>query len=434
MAQYMETANEEEATEALRQFTIAKHYQDHWVPTSAPSTASFQSCACTSQEQVSENEFMNTDNGLFRPLFSYPSIPWLTTSSDGAPLSSSPYETTLPCPAQNYYPSPSHSAPSSSQLGGQPEPSMTPQEIQHWASNHNGLFLKSLRASVSALNFTVTARTPPLDNSGASSPGTPYMDYSGQNRNGNPSIAPIPAPASIPIPQYALTPVPHHFKPNNMVLERYGQPHAQPAQSSAGGNYLGHRSSTSNAREVLGLPDHKNCALFLTHIPVETTLHEIFNVIKTGAIFCLHINPPNGIHQTKAAKLAFMIPETAATFLAQINSINGIVLHGQRIRGRFNRNGYSLNKNTQSRVLLLEGPTPMMTLEYWTSHFAMWSEFELESYRLSPSRHGLSQMEFRFARIDGQAQTCLQVIVEDPTLQGVVQVAYGVDPCKPSMP
>jgi hypothetical protein len=164
-------------------------------------------------------------------------------------------------------------------------------------------------------------------------------------------------------------------------------------------------------------------------------LHEIFSVIKTGAVFCLHINPPTDIHRTKAAKLAFMTPEAAAAFLGQINSAYGVILRGQRIRGRYNRNGYIRNEyNWQSRVLLLEGPTPMMTLEYWTSRFAVFSEFELECYSLSPSSvNGRSKMEFRFARIDGQAQTCLQCIRLDPTLAGIMHVRYGPDPCGSSM-
>lgn len=430
----METASEKEATDALRQLTIANHYQNHGTP--APSTASFQSCTWTCPGQVTDNESesMETDNGLFRPLFSCSSAPWLTTFSGGVALSSSPDEITSP--AINFYPSPTHSAPSSSELSGLAERAMTQQEIQNWASTHNGLFLESLSASVSALNLTTTAQTLALEYSGtASSPGTSYMDYSGQYPNGNSFTALIPAPASAQRPQYALAPIPHQFRPNNMVLEKRGHLDAQSAQRHTSGNYLGSRSSSSNAREVLGLPDHENCALFLTHIPVEATLHELFSTIKTGAVFCLHINPPTSVHQTKAAKLAFMIPQAAAAFLAQINSINGVVLHGHRIRGRFNRNGYVRNEKTyQSRVLSLEGPTPMMILGYWTSRFAEFSEFELECYRLYPSRSaGLRKMEFRFARIDGQAQTCLQTIVHDPTLTGVVYVKYGIDPCEPSI-
>jgi len=431
MAQYMETTSEKEATDALRQLTIANHYQSHGTP--APSTASSQSCTwnCPGQVTDNESESMESDNGLFCPLFSCSSAPWLTFSG-GVALSSSSDE--IISPAMNLYPSRTHSVPSSSELSGLAERAMTQQEIQNWASTHNGLFLESLGASVSALNLTTTAQTLGFEYPGTtSSPSTSYIDYSGRYANGNSLTAPIPAPAFVQRPQYALAPIPHQFRPNNMVLKKRGHIDAQSAQRPTSGNYLGSRSSSSKAREVQGLPDHENCALFLTNIPVEATLQELFSTIKTGAVFCLHVNPPNSVHKTNAAKLAFMIPQAAAAFLAQINSINGIVLHGHRIQGRFNRNGYARNENPfQSRVLSLEGPTPMMTLEYWTSRFAEFSEFELECYRLYPSQNtGLRKMEFRFARIDGQAQTCLQAIVYDPTLTGVVHVKYGTDPCKP---
>lgn len=137
------------------------------------------------------------------------------------------------------------------------------------------------------------------------------------------------------------------------------------------------------------------------------------------------------MHLTKAAKLAFMNPEAAIAFLREIQSPRGVILGGSRIQGRYNRNGYARNPNVmQSRVLELLGPNPLMILANWTSHFAKFSEFELEAYRSYPSsHHGLTIMEFRFARIDGQAQTCLQCIRSDPNLTGVVQVRYAADPC-----
>jgi hypothetical protein len=220
-----------------------------------------------------------------------------------------------------------------------------------------------------------------------------------------------------------------------MVLEKMGVSVAQLPQELAGSNYLGNRHSPANTRRNPEIPYWENCALFLTKIPVETTLHDLFGVIKTGAVYCLHINPPTGMHRTKAAKLAFMSPEAAAAFLAEIRGPKGVVLHGQHIQGQYNRNAYARNEKAQSRVLKLIGPTPIMTFEFWTSHFAKFSEFELEDYRLTTEYpfSGMTEIVFRFARIDGQAQTCLQCIRTDPSLAGVVQVMYGNDPCGLSM-
>ena len=228
------------------------------------------------------------------------------------------------------------------------------------------------------------------------------------------------------------------FRPNDMVLyqllKQMGLTTQPPSQGLPGSNYRGQRQSPAMTREVQNLHPHQNCALFLTKIPVEVTLHEIFSVITTGAVFCLHINPPCGVHTTKAAKLAFMKPESAKAFLDKIQSYEGVKLRGKRIQGCYNRNGYARNENFwQSRVLELVGPKQLMVLDYWTSYLSTYSVFELESYQLMPTNiEDVSILQLRFARIDGQAQTCLQCIKHDSILDKHVQVRYGIDPCRSS--
>jgi hypothetical protein len=334
------------------------------------------------------------------------------------------------------------SSSSSDQLG---QAVKTLVDIKRWAGTHNTTFRRPLGRSMATGKLAAPPQIPNFNHSmiasvtsvpspgshATNSPGQSYLISSGHRSYQSSLTSPLSSSPLGPTPQNALSPTPHHFRPNNIVLERMGLPVSPLQPRLPGSNYLGGRQSPPGTREVAGLQEFENCALFLTKIPPEATLHELFSVITTGAVFCLHINPPNGIHTTKAAKLAFMTPEAAEAFLKQTQSERGIVLHGKRIQGRYNRNGYVRNENIwQSRVLELIGPTSLMTLEYWTAHFSKFSEFELDAYRLLPTTvDGLSIMEFRFARIDGQAQTCLQCIKTDPSLQGIIQVRYGTDPC-----
>ena len=432
----------EELVDFIRRLAIARGRRG---PTSAPRAGGFHPSTQTIPEERLSDEATSSNEGMFQLGLSRSIVNLLTTLSGGVALGARPKKVSAECIQSSLASDASSSSSSVHQL----ERTMTPEEVEGWARNHNEMYLQCLNNSVSARNNATTPRTPAsrhsmnttsLHTSSSDSPptasyGSSYFNLSGWHSHRSSHLSPTPVPASVPTPQSALSHVSHPFRPNNMVLERLGVPVTPSSRGLPGSNYLGRRHSPSGAREVEGLLDWENCALFLTKILVEVTLHEIFSVITTGAVFCLHINPPSGIHTTKAAKLAFMNPEGAAAFLDQIRSPEGVVLHGNRIQGRYNRNGYARNENIwQSRVLELIGPTPMMTLAYWTSHFAMFSEFELETYRLLPTNvDGVRIMEFRFARIDGQAQTCLQCIRTDPSLKGVVQVRYGNDPCGSSM-
>lgn len=390
-------------------------------------------------EEDSDDQSTDGDEGLSQLVLRSSLGYRLTIFSGGVALSAHKNETLAECAPSSL--ADCTSLPSSSV--DQVVRTMTPTEVEIWARNHNNIFLESLTTSMVAHNNAAAPQTPSPrssrtagrlhtpHSSSTASRGPSCLVFSGDRSHGSTLTPLTPSSDVVTAPQSALSPAAHPFRPNNMVLQRIGVLVTPTPQRNHGSNYLGRRHSSPSAREVQGLPDCENCALFLTKIPVEVTLHEIFSVITTGSVFCLHVSPSGGIHTTKAAKLVFMTPEAAAAFLQQTRSPQGILLRGKRIQCRYNRNGYARNENIwQSRVLEIVGPTPIMTLEYWTSYFANFSEFELEAYRLNTTNvHGIAILQFRFARIDGQAQTCLQCIRTDPSLAGVVQVRYGTDPC-----
>lgn len=100
-------------------------------------------------------------------------------------------------------------------------------------------------------------------------------------------------------------PVPEPFKVARMLLEQQGRLDDKPVLRIPGHPWKGDVSSRSFLAQAPGLPDHENCALWLENIPIEVTHTDIFNVIHTGAVNCLHLNSPDDKHPEQAAKIAF---------------------------------------------------------------------------------------------------------------------------------
>lgn len=225
-------------------------------------------------------------------------------------------------------------------------------------------------------------------------------------------------------------PKPTKFIPSNMVLERGMAPAPNVGLViQSNGQYLGNKDSKSNKLQVPNLSDDLNCALFLRNIPANTSIADFFDSINTGAVYSLHIMPPNGQYATCAAKLTFMTSEAAAQFLAKIQV--GIWFDGHWLEGVYNnREGHLRNTMAFSRVIFVEGPGPMMTVDYWFRYFRQVSIFQwdrvLEHGSLKP---GYKCLEFRFARVNGQAQTCIQQIQNQEEFEGLVTAWYGFDPC-----
>ncbi|KAF4631440.1 hypothetical protein G7Y89_g6686 [Cudoniella acicularis] len=220
------------------------------------------------------------------------------------------------------------------------------------------------------------------------------------------------------------------FKPTHLALANRGlvSPFRHGNLILHGTKYQGDVNSKSYRSQRYQMLDEENCSLWITGIPPSITYTDMFSVITTGAVFALYLIPPNEDHPLQGAKLVFMNPEAAAAFMA-----SDITLNGKPIWKRYNRNGTPRNTNTYSRVLMIEGPAQIMRLQYWMSYFQQYCLFSLETVLAFPGPIlGTVKMEFRFARVDGQAQCCLQAILADPSLKGVVKVYYGKDPCDPS--
>ncbi|KAF4624192.1 hypothetical protein G7Y89_g13980 [Cudoniella acicularis] len=240
-----------------------------------------------------------------------------------------------------------------------------------------------------------------------------------------PSVAPSAGPntagtSAIPAPSPA-------FKPTNMVLAKRGlaTTHLQHNLTTAGISYQGDLSSLSYRGQVDNLPDSQNCSLFIINLPLWVTYADLFAIIHVGSVYALNINAPDDKNPLQAAKLIFMSPAAAQRFISSAPQL------GDRpLRIRYNRHGQPANSRPYTRVLVIDGPEDMMKMAFWTQYFSTYCDYQLENaFQLPASKIGIKSMEFRFARVDGQAQCCKQAIERDAGLQGVVKVSYGRDPC-----
>lgn len=181
------------------------------------------------------------------------------------------------------------------------------------------------------------------------------------------------------------------------------------------------------------MPDHLNCALFVTNIATRVTASEIFNQITCGRVVCLHIYEPDYKHTSKAAKIVFAEPTSARMFYDQLRSLAFRHLNNQisNIEVVYNRHGQPRYENIiKTRVLVIEGPSANMTLNFWKEYFGFFSKFELEHFIVMETHDPtLRRFEFRFVRIDGQAETCMGAIRNNDSFNGVFRAWYGHDPC-----
>jgi hypothetical protein len=216
------------------------------------------------------------------------------------------------------------------------------------------------------------------------------------------------------------------FRRSRQAAERSGVALPQNIKDS---QQSGNLSSRKDGEKRL--PDEENCALFLTNIHPSATVKDVLSVVRTGAVFILHINQPDDIHPTAAAKLVFMTPSAAARFYQQVKE--GVTILGVRIKAVYNKYPYREYKcRERSRVILVQGPEEVMTFDIWNKYFMECFKFELEFWDEEEPQNKKKILKFAFARLDGQAESAYHAIKKEPKLQGVVDVRYGRDPCDSS--
>jgi len=209
-----------------------------------------------------------------------------------------------------------------------------------------------------------------------------------------------------------------------MALEKRGLIN-RPRRESG---YLGHKFKEQQS----AVPNALNCGLWLSGLDPMTTVEELFGVIRTGAVYALNITPPQDGYPTAAASVYFMNHSGAEQFLKQVNSHEGILIRSSRIKAIYNKHGQEQQSDLErTRVLRISGPAQEMTKEFWEKFFEHCVDYQLSHIMQRSRNDGRRDMEFGFARIDGQAYSIKLAIEAEPVFRGIFEVGYGPDPCDP---
>ncbi|KUJ16781.1 uncharacterized protein LY89DRAFT_64000 [Mollisia scopiformis] len=216
-----------------------------------------------------------------------------------------------------------------------------------------------------------------------------------------------------------------------MLQQLQGRAQRDDSQLATGTNYQGNIYTESFLSQVGGLPDEENASLYITNLS-SGDYKAFFDLIYEGAVYSLHFVPPSDGYATWAADLTFMSPQAAGAFFNRAN--NGQILYhlGKRLRVMRNRVGRRAQNIPETRVLLIDVPAWLVTWPNMKAHFDAACVYGLDRWSLGASPDpSLVRMEVRFARVNGQAQSCKQKLDWYPAHQGVLFTQYGPDPCDP---
>ncbi|THV52213.1 hypothetical protein BGAL_0085g00020 [Botrytis galanthina] len=233
------------------------------------------------------------------------------------------------------------------------------------------------------------------------------------------------------------------LRPTDQVLREQRLLAPLPSNTPDATQYPGDNDDLESARKFgseADLPNELNCAVWIKGIAKdlarEFLYQELFNVISNGPIVAAYIRLGGDKHPRHAAKVVFKHPQHAAR-LVQRASFQGIYINGHRIRVERNRNGhreFPLRFHNQSRVVLVEVFNNLsMDLPFWKTFISNLRVImnDIESCRhLAYSTPQHMVMEFRFARIFGQASVLLAEIRSTASFEGTVTARYVPDvPC-----
>ncbi|TAQ89989.1 hypothetical protein B7494_g1683 [Chlorociboria aeruginascens] len=225
-----------------------------------------------------------------------------------------------------------------------------------------------------------------------------------------------------------------HFFPSRMALESKGF-YFSDARNQLKDNYLGYGYSALFKDHVPNLEDLYNCSLWITGMHPSAVVGDLLRAVRTGPVRFAHINEAADGYLTTAATLCFTKPSAAADFIAEVESFAGIRVLGHQLEQVcYNRNGYTEYRDSKkSRVLQVEGPIELMTSAFWIQYFEECVCFQLEDDPIfEPIENGQAAMQFRFARVEGQADACYFAIKAEAKFYGLIQVKYITDPCDPN--
>lgn len=193
-----------------------------------------------------------------------------------------------------------------------------------------------------------------------------------------------------------------------------------------------HGMHTENNASAEHIPPELNCALWLTNLPPDVSVHELLRVIRhVGRIWCSYINKPDNItHQTAAAKVVFFTPDAAQRLLS-LSWTRGLVIRGYRIKAGHNRIKYQPRELAVdlSRVLIITGNARFVNEESLTRYFEARFVFQVDEVLELIENKNRAVVEYRFGSYRCQAQMGKMSLEKDRPA-GFEKVEFGEDPCE----
>ncbi|KAF7903960.1 hypothetical protein EAF00_001294 [Botryotinia globosa] len=226
------------------------------------------------------------------------------------------------------------------------------------------------------------------------------------------------------MPQIAIPDLSHlvkRFRPTNMLLREQGM---IPDNYRHDTNYEG----DENHPDLLDLPEHINCCMWIINIPEEIGYAEFMQILNCGAVAALSLVEPQNGHRTQAAKATFKTNAAGTELYRRARTQGGLRIRGRKIKVWYNDYGAFEWTGPETRFLEIEAPQ-ILEEAFWHGYFGIWCKYTIISVTPMPCRkYGFACTRFEFVRIAGQAQTCYQAIKKDMTFLGQVNVQYGIDP------
>lgn len=195
-------------------------------------------------------------------------------------------------------------------------------------------------------------------------------------------------------------------------------------------------STLVQARNALNLQANPPCrpeentVVWITSIPPGVRVGHILATIRCGKVVAVHINPPTAGFSTAACKVQFFTRHGALRYLAQAQSAQGVLIAGQRVQVRENRNMRPpLRLTFQSRAVKITGPAPVMATGFLLQKFEQFFEFQLEAVQYGgQDGPGRVVQIWLFGSLRAQAESAVMLIERDPEM-AEFEAQFTADPC-----
>lgn len=187
-------------------------------------------------------------------------------------------------------------------------------------------------------------------------------------------------------------------------------------------------------------PPELNCAVRIENISCHATEAEIFSMVIEGKVFSFSKKDPiPGRFPNCAARLVFTTRAAAEAFVARGQSWEGIVLHGHRLKVKWNRDACRPvrdGERHQSRVIRIMGPKNELCAEGVEKIFHTHIKFKLVESKEWIIDENMKMVELSFCSILGQARIAYKFFHEYMECWGLkgFSIGFGPDPCEPAVP